>query len=174
MGIRGARPAATRGRRATDPAVRDRLLAEASDEAARVLAGIRDVAWRMHPAALDTRGLRPVLTRLAARAEPAARLDYRLDERLRPEVEACVHYVVSEALTNVTKHAAATHAAITVTEAEGVVTVTVTDDGRGGATTHGGRGLAGLAARAAALGGTLSLDSPHGGPTVVTAVLPCA
>ncbi|WP_264030911.1 sensor histidine kinase [Cellulosimicrobium sp. SH8] len=162
-----------RGRRTPDPVVRDRLLAEASDEASRVLTGIRDVAWRVHPAALDTRGLRPVLARLAARAMPPARLDYRLDGRLRPEIEACVYYVVSEALMNVTKHADATRAAVAVTAGDGVVTARVTDDGRGGATARGGRGLAGLAARTAALGGSFDVDSPRDGPTTVTAVLPC-
>ncbi|HLT84908.1 MAG TPA: histidine kinase [Phototrophicaceae bacterium] len=162
-----------RGRRATDPAVRDRLLADAADEASRVLAAVRDVAWQVHPAALDTRGLRPVLARLAARATPSAELDYRLDGRAGPDVEACVYYVVAEALANVAKHAGATRTTITVTSADGAVRATVTDDGRGGASPRDGRGLAGLAGRAAALGGSLEVASPAGGPTTVTAVLPC-
>lgn len=163
-----------RGRRATDPVVRDRLLADAADETARVLAAVRDVAWRVHPAALDTRGLRPVLARLAARATPPAELDYRLDGRAGPAVEACVYYVVAEALANVAKHAGATRTTVTVASADGVVRAAVTDDSRGGASPRGGRGLAGLAARAAALGGSLDVASPPGGPTTVTAVLPCA
>lgn len=163
-----------RGRRATEPAVRDRLLADAADEVSRVLAAVRDVAWRVHPSALDTRGLRPVLTRLASRTTPPAHLDLRLDGRPRPEVEACVFYVVAEALANVAKHARASRATVTVATGDGVVTAAVTDDGVGGATAAAGRGLAGLAARAAALGGSLDVDSPPGGPTTVTAVLPCA
>ncbi|MBN0038822.1 hypothetical protein JN535_01380 [Cellulosimicrobium cellulans] len=163
-----------RGRRATDPAARDRLLADAADEASRVLAAVRDVAWRVHPSVLDTRGLRPVLARLASRATPPAHLDYRLDGRPRPEVEACAFYVVAEALANVAKHARASRTTVTVAADDGVVTATITDDGVGGASTAAGRGLAGLAARAAALGGSLDVDSPPGGPTTVTAVLPCA
>ncbi|MCK9794914.1 histidine kinase [Isoptericola sp. 4D.3] len=166
-----------RSRRATDDAARDALLAQAADETERLLTAVRDVAWSVHPTALDTQGLRPVLGRLAARAAPPARLDFRLAGRLAPTVEACAYYVVAEALTNVSKHARAARVDVVVEPAGGAteaVSVTVRDDGVGGAGTGTGRGLAGLAARVGALGGTVEVQSPTGGPTTVRAVLPCA
>jgi len=73
----------------------------------------------------------------------------------------------------VVKHAQATRAEVTVTRAGNVLRITVTDDGCGGAVPGEGTGLNGLAQRAAAVDGTLSIDSPPGGPTVITAELPC-
>jgi signal transduction histidine kinase len=90
------------------------------------------------------------------------------------------YFIVSEALANVVKHAQATRAEVSVTRADDMLRIAVTDDGCGGALpTTGpsadgaGTGLRGLAQRAAAVDGTLSIDSPPGGPTVVTAELPC-
>jgi len=82
-------------------------------------------------------------------------------------------FIVSEALANVVKHAQATRAEVTVTRAGNVLRITVTDDGCGGAVPGEGTGLTGLAQRAAAVDGTLSIDSPPGGPTVIAAELPC-
>ncbi|MFD6177955.1 MULTISPECIES: sensor histidine kinase [unclassified Isoptericola] len=163
-----------RSRRATDDAARDALLAQAADETERLLTAVRDVAWSVHPTALDTQGLRPALGRLATRSVPPATLDYRVPGRVPPPVEACVYYVVAEALTNVGKHARASRVDVAVEPSDGAVVVTVEDDGVGGAGLGGGRGLAGLAARAGSLGGVLDVRSPAGGPTVVRAVLPCA
>jgi signal transduction histidine kinase len=76
----------------------------------------------------------------------------------------------------VVKHAQATRAEVTVTRAGDVLRIAVTDDGRGAAAPSipgEGTGLHGLAQRAAAVDGTLSIDSPPGGPTVITAELPC-
>lgn len=162
-----------RSRRAADDGAREALLAQAADETDRLLASVRDVAWSVHPTVIDTQGLRPVLGRLAARAAPRARLDFRLAGRVPAAVEACVYYVVAESLTNVAKHARASCADVVVTPGDGEVSVTVSDDGVGGAGMGAGRGLAGLAARAGALGGTFEVRSPAGGPTVVRAVLPC-
>jgi len=93
-------------------------------------------------------------------------------------VEAVAYFIVSEALANVTKHAQASQAEVAVTRAGDVLHVAVTDNGRGGAAFGAGdgvdgTGLRGLAQRAAAVDGTLSIDSPRGGPTVITAELPC-
>ena len=73
------------------------------------------------------------------------------------------------------KHAHATRAEVSVTRAGDVLHIAVTDDGRGGAVPAAGdgTGLRGLAQRAAAVDGTLSIDSPPGGPTTITAELPC-
>jgi signal transduction histidine kinase len=83
------------------------------------------------------------------------------------------YFIVSEALTNVVKHARATSAEVTVTRAGDLLRIVVSDDGTGGAVDGGGSGLRGLAQRAAAVDGTLNIDSPQGGPTVITAELPC-
>jgi signal transduction histidine kinase len=100
-----------------------------------------------------------------------------------PGIEAVAYFIVSEAITNVVKHAQATRAEVTVTRPGDVLRIVVTDDGRGGATPSlpaagdgtglRGTGLQGLAQRAAAVDGTLSIDSPPGGPTTITAELPC-
>ena len=98
-------------------------------------------------------------------------------------MEAVAYFVVSEALANVAKHASATRADVTVTRAGDLLRIVVTDDGRGGAAlsadldaaapASSGTGLRGLAQRATAVGGTLTVHSPPGGPTTITAELPC-
>jgi signal transduction histidine kinase len=88
-------------------------------------------------------------------------------------VETAAYFVVSEAVTNAVKHAAATAVSVRVFRDGGRLTVRVEDDGAGGADPAGG-GLSGLRGRVAALDGTLHVDSPLGGPTVITAELPCA
>jgi signal transduction histidine kinase len=90
-----------------------------------------------------------------------------------PGVEAVAYFIVSEALTNVVKHAQAARVEVTVTRVGDVLRIAVTDDGRGGASPREGTGLRGLEQRAAAVDGTLSIDSPPGGPTTITAELPC-
>jgi len=89
-------------------------------------------------------------------------------------VEAAAYFVVSEALTNVAKHARATRASVTVRRSGDRLTVQVQDDGGGGATLDRGSGLAGLRDRVGALDGELHLLSPDGGPTVLMVEIPCA
>ena len=93
--------------------------------------------------------------------------------RLPPEVEAAAYYVVSEAVANVTRYAAADHATVAVALADGTVTVEVVDDGQGGADPSSGSGLRGLADRVEAIGGRLEIASPPGAGTKVRAILPC-
>jgi signal transduction histidine kinase len=97
-------------------------------------------------------------------------------ERFAPLIESTAYFVVSEALANVSKHADASEAAVTIDVEAGRLRVTVTDDGRGGAVADpaGGSGLAGLIDRVAAVGGSLAVESPAGGGTRVAAVLPLA
>jgi signal transduction histidine kinase len=92
-------------------------------------------------------------------------------ERLPGVVEATAYFVVAEALTNIAKHAHATHAAVLVTIDDGVLEVEVGDDGIGGARPDGS-GLVGLADRLAALDGHLRVESPHHGGTLVSAEIP--
>ncbi len=159
-----------------------RAIAEAHDEAVLALSELREFIRGLHPAILNDRGLSAALSGIAAHAPLPVRL--RVDDAARssPSVEAVAYFVVSEALANVAKHADATRAEVTVTRDRNRLRVTVTDDGCGGAAIPaagsgaapaGGTGLRGLAQRAASVDGTLTIDSPPGGPTTLTVELPC-
>ncbi len=92
-------------------------------------------------------------------------------ERLPAELEASAYFIVAEALTNVIKHSHATRAEVKASLDDGLLRSRVRDDGIGGADPSG-HGLVGMADRASALGGTLSVQSPAGAGTIVTATLP--
>jgi signal transduction histidine kinase len=165
-----------RARRAVEPGSSGALLLEkAGREAELLVTDLRDVAWRVRPTALDTHGLAPVLAELVSRSGVAAELEWADPVRLPSGVETTVYYVVAEALTNVAKHSGAGKARVSVSLApDDVVHVVIADDGVGGAVQRPGHGLAGLAGRVAAAGGTLAVDSPAGGPTRIEVTLPCA
>jgi signal transduction histidine kinase len=156
-----------------------RAIADAHDEAILALSELREFVRGLHPAVLNDRGLNAALSGLAARAPLPVRLRVDAPRPASPSIEAVAYFIVSEALTNVAKHAQATAAEVTVTRVGDVLRITVTDDGSGGAVPAerdggaAGTGLRGLAQRAAAVDGTLTIDSPPGGPTVITAELPC-
>jgi len=160
------------GRARRNPAKADELLRQAHDESARVLEDLREVAWRVYPAALDSLGLGEALTAVADRSAVPVRIDVRLAGEVAAPVETAAYFVVCEAVTNAAKHSGASGVAVVVRRDEGVVWVRVEDDGRGGADPDG-VGLAGLARRVAALDGRFAVESPVGGPTVVEAELPC-
>ena len=157
------------------------VIEQAHDEATEALAELRQLVRGLHPAVLDDRGLDAALSGIAANAPLPVRLRVDVATRCGPAVEAVAYFVVSEALTNVAKHADATHAEVSVERAGDRLHVVIADDGRGGATLApddpspdgGGTGLRGLAQRAAAVDGTLTVESPPGGPTVITVELPC-
>jgi signal transduction histidine kinase len=88
-------------------------------------------------------------------------------------VATTAYYVAAEALANALKHADPRELRVDVSHDDGTLTVTVSDDGRGGAVVRSGSGLAGLCDRVAAVGGSLSLDSERGAGTRVEARLPC-
>lgn len=89
-------------------------------------------------------------------------------------VEAVAYFVVSEALTNIAKHAReATRAEVTVTRLGEILRVVIADDGMGGADPAKGSGLKGLAQRVRSVDGTLRMSSPVGGPTMMSVELPC-
>jgi signal transduction histidine kinase len=156
-----------------------RAIADAHDEAVLALSELREFIRGLHPAVLNDRGLDAALSGLAARAPLPVRLRVDVPRPASPSVEAVAYFIVSEALTNVAKHAQATQAEVTVTRDGDVLRISVTDDGSGGAApaegdgAGAGTGLRGLAQRAAAVDGTLTIDSPPGGPTVIAAELPC-
>jgi signal transduction histidine kinase len=127
----------------------------------------------VHPPVLSDRGLDAALSGLAALCPVPVTVDADLAARPASAVEAIAYFVVAETLTNVAKHARATQAWVDVRGDHGRLMVTVRDDGVGSAD-PAGAGLTGLAARVAAVDGRLAIDSPPGGPTLITAELPCA
>jgi signal transduction histidine kinase len=149
------------------------VIEQAHDEATEALAELRQLVRGLHPAVLDDRGLDAALSGIAATAPLPVRLRVDAGARCAPAIEAVAYFVVSEALTNVAKHADATRAEVTVERVSDRLRIVVADDGRGGATPDGGTGLRGLTQRAAAVDGTLTVDSPAGGPTRITVELPC-
>ncbi len=158
---------------AADPAKSEELLRQAHEQAQLTLTDLREVAWRVYPAALDDAGLREALEALAERAELPVRIDYALAEPLPEAVRTVAYFTVSEAVTNAIKHSSATLVTVRLTRDATMARVSIEDDGTGGANPAGG-GLLGLARRVAALDGRLTVSSPPGGPTAVTAELPCA
>lgn len=150
-----------------------RAVEEAHEEAKQALTELRGFIRGLHPAVLDDRGLDAALSGIAARACVPVEVQVVVARRCSPTIEAVAYFVVSEALTNVDRHAAATRAAVVVHQVGDRLRVTVSDDGRGGASPERGTGLRGLAQRVASVDGTLQVDSPTGGPTVVMAELPC-
>ncbi|HEX6021910.1 MAG TPA: LuxR C-terminal-related transcriptional regulator [Solirubrobacter sp.] len=155
----------------TRPDVAARLIQESLDELGVGLEELREIARGLHPAILTEQGLRRALDALGARLPVTVEIEAP-DERLPAPVEATAYYIVSEALTNVVKHSGAKAARVIVVRDGDVLRCTVSDDGRGGAAVTEGGGLVGLRDRAEAAGGTLSVVSPPGGGTVVTASLP--
>ena len=153
------------------PDITARLLDEALQELGAGLEELREIARGLHPAILGEHGLGRALEVLAARLPVAIALDV-LAERLPDHLEATVYYIVSEALTNVAKHADAGEARVTIARRGDVLRCEITDDGRGGADASRGSGITGLRDRAEAAGGTLSVASPPGRGTVVSAALP--
>ena len=150
------------------------VIAAAHDEATTALAELRDFVRGLHPAVLDDRGLAAALSGVAARAPLPVKVRVDVARRCSPSIEAIAYFAVSEALTNVAKHAGASRAEVVAERVGHRLIVTVTDNGRGGASLDGaGTGLRGLARRAAAVDGTLTLLSPPGGPTAVTVDIPC-
>jgi signal transduction histidine kinase len=149
------------------------LLRQAHEESQRALEELRDIAWRVYPAALDDLGLRDALATVAERCALPVRIRCDLPGRPIPQVETAAYFTVREAVTNAAKHSGATLVDVSILQRDTMVIVRIIDDGAGGADPGGG-GLSGLARRVAALDGRFHLSSPDGGPTVVTAELPCA
>ncbi len=160
-----------------------RLLAVAPDDAARLLqavhadlreaiAELRRLAHGIHPAELPEKGLIPALRTLARRA--ATPVDVKATDvgRLQPAIEAAAYYIAAEATANAVKHARAHQVEIALARTPHALQLTITDDGVGGAAVSAGTGLQGLHDRAAAVGGQVTLVSPTGGPTILTADLP--
>jgi signal transduction histidine kinase len=139
---------------------------------ADVLEELREISRGIHPAILSERGLAPALKILARRSPTPVALDVHVEGRLPGGVEVAVYYVVSEMLTNTAKHAQASAVYVDVTRADGILHISVRDDGVGGADPARGSGLVGLRDRVEALGGTIAFQSAKGTGTAVNVLLP--
>jgi signal transduction histidine kinase len=146
-----------------DPSEARELLRTALGHTRDGLADLRELAAGVHPSILTNRGLRAAVDALAGRGPLPVDVEAPAG-RYPPHVEAAAYFVVAEALTNVAKHAQATHAEVRILDSQDVLDVRVGDDGRGGADVDGG-GLRGLADRIEALGGTVAVESPAGAGT---------
>jgi signal transduction histidine kinase len=132
---------------------------------------VREISRGVYPAALSEVGLGPVVKALARNSPVPVRLHGGVGGRLPGPVEVAAYYILSEALTNVVKHAQAAAVDVSIEQRERVLDLSVRDDGVGGADRNGS-GLAGLADRVGALGGTIRLMSPPGGGTRLYVSLP--
>jgi len=158
----------------TADAAADRVLAvvdTARGNATQAITDLRHLVKGIHPPVLDE-GLHAALTTLAADSALPVTLTTDIGTRPSPAVETIAYFCAAELLANATKHARATAAAVDVTARDGVLRLRVGDDGQGGAVLGAGSGLTGLLARVRTVDGTLTCDSPRGGPTVVTVELP--
>lgn len=133
---------------------------------------VREISRGLHPAILSEAGLRAALKSLARRSLVPVELDVRVVGRLPTSIEVAAYYVVSEALANTAKHAAASVAKVTVEQHDGLLRVEISDDGVGGADPERGSGLLGLIDRVEALGGTVAISSSSSAGTTMVAELP--
>jgi PAS domain S-box-containing protein len=133
---------------------------------------LQEISRGIHPAILSHGGLGPALETLARRSPVPVEVVLRLESQPPEAVEVAAYYVVSEALTNVAKHARASVVQVTADTEDQAVRLSIRDDGVGGADIRSGSGLVGLRDRVEALRGTVDVHSPPGGGTALIATLP--
>jgi signal transduction histidine kinase len=156
-----------------DPEKARLLLAETRASSAKALAELRDLVRGIHPPVLADRGVGDAVKALALDHPMPVEVTVDLPGRPEPPVESAVYFAVCEMLTNVAKHSGATRAWVELGHRDGMLRATVTDDGQGGAALEGGTGLRGVERRIGTFDGVLALNSPPGGPTIVTLEVPC-
>ncbi|WP_338771043.1 sensor domain-containing protein [Nocardia vulneris] len=159
--------------REQNPAAAHELVRKAQDTATAALAELRDVVRNVYPPVLSDRGLVSAVSALAARSPIPCVLELAEVGRQPAAVEAAAYFVITEALTNATKHSGAEGIIVALGGRPELLTIEVRDDGVGGAVETYGGGLAGIRRRAEALDGRMVLTSPPGGPTVLRVELPC-
>jgi signal transduction histidine kinase len=157
----------------TDPTETKALLRQARRTSLAALQDLRELAHGIVPPVLLERGLVDAIRALAVDAPIRAVVRSTLDRRLETPVESALYFATAEFVTNAVKHSGGTVIDIGIDRTRTGVAVTVTDDGRGAADRGAGSGLTGVEGRLSAFGGTLHVDSPPGGPTRVTAEVPC-
>ncbi|MGW5604925.1 sensor histidine kinase [Streptomyces sp. NPDC003753] len=157
-----------------DPAKAKELLAQARRSSVEALAELRELVRGIHPPVLAERGLGDAVRALALRLPLATEVNVELDGRADAPVESAAYFAVSEVLTNAVKHSGADRVWVDLHHGEGMLRISVTDNGKGGAVAGGGSGLFGVERRLGTFDGVLAVSSPAGGPTMVTMEIPCA
>ena len=160
-----------------DPEQAKRLLAQTRQASVEALGELRDLVRGIHPPVLAERGLGDAVRALALRLPVPTEVTVELPGRADAPVESAAYFAVSEVLTNAVKHSGADRIWVDlhhVQEGGGMLRVSVTDHGRGGAVVGAGSGLAGVERRLGTFDGVLAVSSPAGGPTMVTMEIPCA
>lgn len=157
----------------SDPEGAREILDVSHDRAKRVMVDMRELVRGIHPAVLTDRGLDAAVSAVAGRMPITVDVNVRVHERLLEEVESTAYFVVVEALTNITKHAMADRARVSIQRDGNWLRITVTDNGRGGANPELGSGMRGLRDRILALEGTFAFASPPGQGTRITVEIPC-
>ncbi|MFG1885241.1 sensor histidine kinase [Micromonospora sp. NPDC049102] len=156
-----------------DPERADEIIGQAQDAAEQALGELRTVVRGILPPVLDDRGLAGALAGLAGSCAVPCRLAVDVAVRCAASVEATAYFVVAEALTNVVRHSGASQVDVAVRREQGLLLVTIEDDGRGDADEAHGSGLTGIRRRVEAYDGRMTLTSPSGGPTRMHVELPC-
>ncbi len=149
------------------------LLIEARQSSVKALEELRDLVRGIHPPVLADRGLGDAVRSLAMLSPLRTEVRVELPGRPEPPVESAAYFAVSEVLANAAKHSGAERAWIEVRHEHGMLRVDITDEGCGGAEVSRGTGLRGIERRLATFDGVLAVNSPAGGPTMVTMELPC-
>ncbi|MFD7452019.1 histidine kinase [Kitasatospora sp. NPDC059827] len=157
-----------------DPDALGPLLAEARTSSVKALSELRDLVRGIHPPVLADRGLADAVEATALDLPLPVTFTGGLPGRAPAPVESAAYFAVSELLANAVKHAGASHLWIEIGHSDGLLRISVTDDGRGGADPSQGTGLSGTERRLAAFDGVLAISSPSGGPTIVNLEIPCA
>ncbi|MFI9748382.1 sensor histidine kinase [Streptomyces sp. NPDC052494] len=150
------------------------LVEDARRSAQEAIIELRDLTRGLHPPVLTDRGLDAALSAVAARSPIPVTVDVQVTPRPSATLEGMAYFVVTEALTNVAKHAGATTAWVVIRRAGNRLITTIGDDGTGGAKVASGGGLAGLADRVSGVDGQVRVTSPPGGPTLIEVDMQCA
>ncbi|MFF4310028.1 sensor histidine kinase [Streptomyces sp. NPDC001507] len=160
-----------------DPEKARQLLAQTRRASVEALGELRDLVRGIHPPVLAERGLGDAVRALALRLPVPTEVTVELPGRADAPVESAAYFAVSEVLTNAVKHSGADRIWVDlhhVPDGGGMLRISVTDHGRGGAVVGAGSGLAGVERRLGTFDGVLAVSSPAGGPTMVTMEIPCA
>jgi signal transduction histidine kinase len=156
-----------------DPERARALLSEARESSSKALTELRDLVRGIHPPVLAERGLGDAVRALAMASPLRTEVEIDMPGRIDAPVESAAYFAVSEVLTNAAKHSGAQRVWLDLRHENGMLRISVIDDGCGGADLSGGTGLRGIERRLGTFDGVLALNSPAGGPTIVTMELPC-
>jgi signal transduction histidine kinase len=156
-----------------DPERAKKLLSEARESSSKALTELRDLVRGIHPPVLAERGLGDAVRALAMASPLRTEVEVDLPGHIDAPVESAAYFAVSEIFTNAAKHSGAQRVWLDLRHENGILRISVTDDGQGGADMSRGTGLRGIERRLGTFDGVLALNSPAGGPTMVTMELPC-